>query len=304
MAFSHFIIREQIGRFWPFFVLLFLGIVYLIHVDFSMSRRMLSPTDARKLQSYVASPYIQHSSDRKHLPYPVMLALVHYATTSTTPQQNREEIIITANILSQKAPCNFLIFGLGYDSLLWQTLNYGGNTVFLEEDANWIAEVEKSNPEIRAIHVHYSTLVSDADNLLAYARQEKRICSPEVDLRSSKCKLAMTALPEKIYDEKWDVVMIDAPRGYFEEAPGRMSAIFSAAVIAKGRNKKESTHILLHDIDRSVEKTFSMEFFCFKNLVEGTGKLWHFQIYGDGESRSSEFCRSVPVAASLAPSSN
>eukprot|EP00250_Pteridium_aquilinum_P017199 c23505_g1_i1 orf=483-1388(-) len=290
MAFSHLTIREQVGRFWPFFTLLFMAILYLIHMDKSMSR-MLSSSDARKLQAHIDNPSMAEISAKKPLPYPVMLAMVHYATTAITPQQTSEEIMITVNILSQKAPCNFLIFGLGYDSLLWQTLNHGGNTVFLEEDANWIAEMQRSNPDVRAIQVNYTTQVSESAELLSYARREKEICSPATDLQRSECKLAINGLPEEIYREKWDVVMIDAPRGYFEEAPGRMSAIFSSAVMAKGRGKKESTHIMLHDVDRSVEKDFSMEFFCSKNLIEGAGKLWHFQIYGDGFSRSSEFCR-------------
>lgn len=292
MAFSHFPVREQLGRFWPFFILLFMAILYLIHIDLSMSR-MLSPSEARKLHARVDSASMAETSAKKPLPYPVMLALVHYATMAVTPQQTTEEIMITANILSQKAPCNFLIFGLGYDSMLWQTLNYGGNTVFLEEDPNWIAEMERANPEVKAIAVNYTTKVSEATEMLSYARREKEMCSPGIELESSECKLAMKALPEEIYKEKWDVVMIDAPRGYFEEAPGRMSAIFSTAVMAKGRGRKESTHILLHDVDRAVEKEFSLEFLCSKNLIEGAGKLWHFQIYGDGASPSSHFCSST-----------
>lgn len=292
MAFSNFTVREQLGKFWPFCILLFVAILYLIHMDLSMSR-MLSPSETRQLQARIDGPSTEDSSAKKPLPYPVMLALVHYATTAVIPQQTSEEIMITTKILSQKAPCNFLIFGLGHDSRLWQTLNYGGKTVFLEEDPNWIAEMEKSDPDLEVIAVNYTTMVSGAAELLAYARREEEICSPAIELQRSECKIAIRALPERIYEETWDVVMIDAPRGYFEEAPGRMSAIFSAAVMAKGRAEEETTHILVHDVDRAVEKEFSLEFLCSKNLIEAAGKLWHFQIYGDGVSRSSQFCRST-----------
>ena len=72
--------------------------------------------------------------------------------------------------------------------------------------------------------------------------------------------------------------MIDAPKGYFAEAPGRMAAIYSASVMARNRKKSGVTHIFLHDVDRRVEKTFAEEFLCKKHLVTGVGRLWHFEI--------------------------
>ncbi|KAF5789821.1 putative glucuronoxylan 4-O-methyltransferase [Helianthus annuus] len=66
-------------------------------------------------------------------------ALVHYSTSTITPQQTIHEISITKKILDQKSPCNFLVFGLGHDSLMWSALNFNGRTVFLEEDKAWIA---------------------------------------------------------------------------------------------------------------------------------------------------------------------
>ncbi|CAN1191422.1 Probable methyltransferase At1g27930 [Linum perenne] len=62
-----------------------------------------------------------------------------------------------------------------------------------------------------------------------------------------KCPLALTGLPEEVYEKEWDVIMIDAPRGWFPEAPGRMAAIFSAAVMARARKGSGVTHVFLHD---------------------------------------------------------
>ncbi|RVW60031.1 Glucuronoxylan 4-O-methyltransferase 2 [Vitis vinifera] len=45
-------------------------------------------------------------------------ALVHYATLNVTPQQTFNEISVTSRVLQKKAPCNFLVFGLGHDSLM------------------------------------------------------------------------------------------------------------------------------------------------------------------------------------------
>ena len=221
------------------------------------------------------------------LPYSAAIALVHYANSTITPQQNKEELMITAKILSKRSPCNFLVYGLGFDSILWHTLNHGGRTVFLEENSEWLETMAKDNDYLEAYHVNYTTVLSEADELLSYARSNgDSICSSaginRADLRMSDCKLVIKSLPSQIYDVKWDVIMIDAPTGFFPRAPGRMGAIFTSAVMAMAKLKGvESTDVLLHDVDRPVEKNFGLEFLCPKNLVESVGRLWHFNIPGE-----------------------
>nr|GEV55803.1 hypothetical protein [Tanacetum cinerariifolium] len=83
---------------------------------------------------------------------------------------------------------------------------------------------------------------------------------------------------DEVYANEWDVIMIDAPRGYYKEAPGRMGAIYSAAVMARNRKKPGVTHVFLHDVDRKVEKTYAEEFLCRKNLKKAVRRLWHFEI--------------------------
>ena len=90
--------------------------------------------------------------------------------------------------------------------------------------------------------------------------------------------MALENLPDEVYETEWDLIMIDAPRGYFAEAPGRMGAIFSAAVMARNRKGSGVTHVFLHDVDRRVEKAFAEEFLCRKYLVKAVGRLWHFEI--------------------------
>lgn len=87
--------------------------------------------------------------------------------------------------------------------------------------------------------------------------------------------------------------MIDGPKGYFAEAPGRMGAIYSTALMARARRGEGITDVFLHDVERNVEKTFAMAFLCKKYLVEGTGRLWHFQIppaRGNDTLREGGFC--------------
>ncbi|XP_043725264.1 probable methyltransferase At1g27930 [Telopea speciosissima] len=208
-----------------------------------------------------------------------LLAVLHYATSKVVPQQSLEEIMVTFEVLRSLSPCNFLIFGLGQDSLMWSAFNPRGTTLFLEEDPKWVQSVLKDSPTLHAHRVRYRTQLSQADDLLSSYTSEPNCLPGQAYLKGNhRCRLALTGLPEEVYETEWDLIMIDAPRGYFPEAPGRMGAIFSAAVMARARKSPGVTHIFLHDVDRKVEKTFAEEFLCKKYLVKHVGRLWHFEI--------------------------
>lgn len=210
---------------------------------------------------------------------PQLNSILHYATNRAVPQQSRAEIRVTFDVLNSLSPCNFLVFGLGHDSLMWSAFNPGGATLFLEEDVRWLHRVLKDAPSLLAHAVRYTTRLADANALLASYRGEPRCLPPRVHLRgNTRCKLALSRLPAEVYEKEWDVIMIDGPRGYFAEAPGRMAAIFSAAVMARARVRPGVTHVILHDVNRKVEKTFAKEFLCEKFRVKAVGRLWHFQI--------------------------
>ncbi|MBA0738675.1 hypothetical protein Gogos_012005 [Gossypium gossypioides] len=226
---------------------------------------------------------------------PVQLqAIIHYATSSIVPQQNFKEISVTFDVLKKRSPCNFLVFGLGYDSLMWTSLNPNGNTIFLEEDPKWVQSVLKDAPILQAHAVKYRTELKEADDLLIHYRSEPSCYPSKAYLRGNeKCRLALTGFPDEFYDTEWDLIMIDAPRGYFPEAPGRMAAIFSAAVMARNRKGSGVTHVFLHDVNRRVEKVFAEEFLCRKYLVKSEGRLWHFEIppaSNTGSDGSAGFC--------------
>ncbi|KAF5801938.1 putative glucuronoxylan 4-O-methyltransferase [Helianthus annuus] len=214
---------------------------------------------------------------------PIQLrAILHYATSKIVPQQSLAEITISFNVLKTISPCNFLVFGLGHDSLMWAAFNPGGLTVFLEEDPKWVHTVLKTAPDLKAAHVSYRTQLSEADELMRTYKSEPECGVTGVTKAyvrgNRRCKLALTGLPDVVYDKEWDMIMIDAPRGYFKEAPGRMSAIYTAAVMARNRKGSGVTHVFLHDVDRRVEKSYAEEFLCRKYLKDGTGRLWHFEI--------------------------
>lgn len=211
---------------------------------------------------------------------PIQLqAILHYATSKVTPQQSLGEISVSFDVLKNRSPCNFLVFGLGFDSLMWNSFNAQGTTIFLEEDPKWVETVLKTAPTLNAHTVQYRTQLKEADDLLRTYKSEPYCLPGKAFVRGNyKCKLALTGLPDVVYDKEWDLIMIDAPRGYFPEAPGRMAAIFSAAVMARGRKGPGVTHVFLHDVDRKVEKVFAEEFLCRKYLVKHVGRLWHFEI--------------------------
>lgn len=73
---------------------------------------------------------------------------------------------------------------------------------------------------------------------------------------------------------------MDGPSGSEPDQPGRMSAIYTAGLI--GRIKKRSdinpTDVIVHNVNRTVERWFAWEYLCDENLVASKGRLWHFRI--------------------------
>ncbi|KAJ1275426.1 hypothetical protein BS78_05G134800 [Paspalum vaginatum] len=228
-------------------------------------------------------------------------AVVEYATTEMVPQQSRDEISLSLAVLRRRAPLRLLVFGLGHDSRLWHALNPGGATVFLEEDPAWYRVVRAQSPFLRAHLVAYRTRLDQADRLLA-AYRSYPACVPTGDANATlrvrgnwACPLALHNLPPEVYETEWDMVMIDAPKGYFAAAPGRMAAIWTTAAMARARRGEGDTDVFLHDINRRVEKVFAEEFLCEKFRVAETGRLWHFRIppvsrRGDATGGRTPFC--------------
>ncbi|KAL3818696.1 hypothetical protein ACJIZ3_004601 [Penstemon smallii] len=218
------------------------------------------------------------------------LVILHYATSRVVPQQTLEEITVSFNVLQSIGPCNFLVFGLGHDSLMWASFNPGGKTLFLEEDPKWVQTVLKDAPALRADTVGYRTQLSEADQLLKHYQSEPDCSTGKSFLRGNdKCRLALNQLSDEVYDTEWDMIMVNAPRGYFSEAPGRMAAIYSAAVMARNRKKSGVTHVFLHDVNRRVEQLYAEKFLCMKYLVKAEGRLWHFEI-PPSTNVSGDFC--------------
>nr|GEV10760.1 glucuronoxylan 4-O-methyltransferase 3-like [Tanacetum cinerariifolium] len=214
--------------------------------------------------------------------------LVHYVTSNITPQQTYKEISVSLRVLTKKSPCNFLVFGLGYDSPMWATLNQGGRTVFLEEDKSWIKQIQGKFPNLESYHVVYDSKVKLASDLMEIGKRDE--CKLVENPRVSGCELALKGnLPDEIYEIEWDAIMVDAPTGYHDEAPGRMKAIYTAGLMARNRAEGE-TDVFVHDVDRVVEDKFSNEFLCEGYMTEQEGRLRHFTIPSHMARSGRPFC--------------
>ncbi|KAK8306540.1 hypothetical protein V6Z12_D03G134500 [Gossypium hirsutum] len=165
-----------------------------------------------------------------------------------------------------------------------------GITIFLEDDPYKISEINADSNGTHIYEVEYKVPAKKAYELLKHAR-ESPACAPATSLlQQSTCKLALRSLPKQVYQLKWDVVVVDGPIGDAPEAPGRMSTIYTASMLARAGT---TTHVLVHDVHRTIEKWFSWEFLCEENLVSSKGKFWNFSI--SNHSNSTRFCSSDTV---------
>ena len=160
-------------------------------------------------------------------------------------QLRPEELNVIIKVLEKKTPCNFLIFGLGKDTPLWNRVNKKGRTVFLENMKEWFDKVIEKNPKTEVYMVKYTTKRRSWKKLL-----------------KNKKKLFLK-LPKEIIETKWDVILVDAPRGWKDDQPGRMQSIYMASKLIKKKG-----HIFVHDCWREVEAVYSDKFLLRKNLVK------------------------------------
>lgn len=172
-------------------------------------------------------------------------------------QATYEEYKLVHEVVTARAPCNVLIFGVGRDSTLWMDANGGGRTVFLEDVAEWAAFARREVPGITVHDVRYGTL-----RVLWHV------------LKHFEKRLWMDDLPEDIEETRWDVILVDAPRGTRWYRPGRMKSIYTASVLAR----RSGGDVFVHDCHRSVERQASDRFLGGQRLVAQAGSMRHYRM--------------------------
>ena len=174
-------------------------------------------------------------------------------------QLSPEQLKVIYTTIKTKAPCKFLVFGLGNDSVFWSRLNRDGITIFLEDNEDWFQKMTKRSKDITAYLVNYNTRRKDWKMLIE---------NPSL--------LNMT-LSNDIENEEWDVILVDAPAGWNSQKPGRMKSIFLSS-----RLIKNSGDIFVHDCNRKVEDIYCNIFLKKENLKTEIkaplGYLRHYHI--------------------------
>ena len=174
-------------------------------------------------------------------------------------QGTLDEYQRVVDVVRSRAPGNVLVFGVGRDSALWIRANEGGETVFLENEAEWIRAAREKNPGARIHQVEY-----DTRRFLWrwYLHREKR--------------LFMDGLPDPVLNADWDVIFVDAPQGQSWKRPGRMKSIYTASRLA--RSSEGPVDVLVHDCDRTVERVYSDTYLGDSNLIGRVDRLRHYRV--------------------------
>ena len=150
-------------------------------------------------------------------------------------QIGSDQVNIIANAIRGRAPgCNLLVFGAGYDSALWEKINYDGYTLVVEHHPEWCR------------------------NMAQFANV-KPISYPEISVRDSLPinieNMEKYDVPRILKEKSWDVIIVDSPPGYTDTDPGRSFSIYWASRISGAH-----THIFVDDYERPVEKCYADTF--------------------------------------------
>lgn len=156
---------------------------------------------------------------------------------------------IFQHIYLREKKVNILVFGLGFDSILYQTANERGLTCFIEDD-HFFFSINQNIPN--KILFNYKTTVKDSIN---YTIQD----------------LEKFEMPPIIKDIEWDMIIIDGPRGYEDHHPGRSLPIFWSSLCKKAT-------IFIDDSSRFVEDKFIKMCFTDSGKIDVIEKRGHTSI--------------------------
>lgn len=126
---------------------------------------------------------------------------------------------------------NLLVFSLGRDSSSWELVNRGGRTAFVEDLPEWIEFSRRQCPDREVYPIAY---VTERDASMSFRRLEE---------------VPTPALPESVTKTAWDVVVVDGPKGYASDQPGRASSIALAS-----RLVAPNGIVLIDDYQRPLER--------------------------------------------------
>lgn len=149
-------------------------------------------------------------------------------------QMSADEYAAVGHAIAVVAPATIVVFGAGRDSPLWVRINEGGRTIFLEDDKRWLPKVGEAH-------------------LVAYPTKGE-----------------IAGLPPWFGDLEPRLVLVDGPKGYRPEHPGRSASI---RVAASARTLSGCV-VLVHDCHRDAERSL-----CLAHLGPADRKVHHLWIW-------------------------
>jgi len=233
---------------------------------YSSTYMTLTTAHANECIPTAASIVVHPSRNEHYWNNAIRLVAEQSAESTALSQQIAEEYqLVIDTILNCTQPCNVLVFGVGWDSMLLVEANRRGRTVFLEDDYKWQQMVRKKVPCMETYLVHYSTRLRDW---------------PLYELAANIAQLEM-ALPLVATTTPWDVIIVRGPAGEATRlgawnSPGRMQSLWTASRLAKWyfRHPPRRTFVdvVVFDAERLVEKRFANLFLnTDKNVIRSVG---------------------------------
>ena len=170
------------------------------------------------------------------------LDLINTTKCMLTKQQRG---LICKQILRRGDNCNVLVFGVGRDSVIWNTVN-PGYTLFVEHDMRWANSIAR---QIEGINICQYEYLTTCEPTLPIHEQ------PAID----EPQLFSHPIPAELTQRKWDVILIDGPTGFDNNCPGRALPIYWSSVIADNR-----CDIFVDDYNRPIEFIYTNKFLFHK----------------------------------------
>ena len=144
------------------------------------------------------------------------------------------------------ADTNLLVWGLGYDSIMWKNMACRGRTVFLETDDAWMHRIKRS-AGVEAYLLHHDK---------EFAQSVAKYKSLLGDDRSLHVWLDLSSqLPRNVTNQRWDVVIVDGPRAYSESTEGRHRALYTTRGLVRNGGV-----VFVDDCERDHERYFMTQF--------------------------------------------
>ena len=174
---------------------------------------------------------------------------IHDLLLVNKEQMSYDEYDFICSQIAKKSPINLLIFGLGKDSILWDTLNKNGLTLFIEDDVAWVDKIKKTVPNSIIETYEYFT---KNKYISTYFKSDNPIYPFRMNL------------DPRWYNTHWDMIILDGPTGWGDECPGRFQPMATVTMM-------DFDLLCIHDCERWIENLYSRV--CFGNQFKQIDKL-------------------------------